>query len=185
MSGRLTEEWRNHNPNSQHPDPAEIRQYWLEQSRTTGKKYSAPEPATPNFGPKLPDSWLMTSIGQVFNVFVGSTPSRGREDYWNGDIPWVSSSEVAFWRITSTKETITETGLSNASTTIHPPGTIMLAMIGQGRTRGQVAISDIPACHNQNTAALRVPQEFVIPDYLYHYLTQQYEETRRIGGGNN
>ena len=61
----------------------------------------------------------------------------------------------------------------------------MLAMIGQGRTRGQVAISDIPACHNQNTAALRVPQEFVIPDYLYHYLTQQYEETRRIGGGNN
>ncbi|XUO85326.1 restriction endonuclease subunit S [Halomonas sp. KM007] len=185
VSGRLTEEWRNHNPNSQHPDPAEIRQYWLEQSRTTGKKYSAPEPATPNFGPKLPDSWLMTSIGQVFNVFVGSTPSRGREDYWNGDIPWVSSSEVAFCRITSTKETITETGLSNASTTIHPPGTIMLAMIGQGRTRGQVAISDIPACHNQNTAALRVPQEFVIPDYLYHYLTQQYEETRRIGGGNN
>lgn len=185
VSGRLTEEWRDHNPNSQHPDPAEIRQYWLEQSRTTGKKYSAPEPATPNFRPKLPDSWLMTSIGQVFNVFVGSTPSRGREDYWNGDIPWVSSSEVAFCRITSTKETITETGLSNASTTIHPPGTIMLAMIGQGRTRGQVAILDIPACHNQNTAALRVPQEFVIPDYLYYYLTQQYGETRRIGGGNN
>lgn len=185
VSGRLTEEWRHNNPNTQHPDLAEIREYWLEQSRATGKKYLAPEPVTPSPGHRLPDSWVMTSIGRVFNVFVGSTPSRTREDYWNGDIPWVSSSEVAFCRITSTKEAITETGFSNASTTIHPVGTVMLAMIGQGRTRGQVAVLDIPACHNQNTAALRVPKEFVISDYLYYYLTQQYEETRRIGGGNN
>jgi len=61
----------------------------------------------------------------------------------------------------------------------------MLAMIGQGKTRGQVAILDIDACHNQNTAALRIPNGFVVSEYLYFFLTKQYEETRRVGGGNN
>ena len=94
-------------------------------------------------------------------------------------------SEVAFCRIDSTKEKITTLGLSNTSTNIHPPGTVMLAMIGQGKTRGQVAILDINACHNQNTAALRVPDGFAVSEYLYFYLTNRYEETRKIGGGNN
>lgn len=76
-------------------------------------------------------------------------------------------------------------GLDKASTSIHPVGTVMLAMIGQGKTRGQAAILDIEACHNQNTAALRVPSGFAISEFLYLFLEKQYEETRRVGGGNN
>lgn len=61
----------------------------------------------------------------------------------------------------------------------------MLAMIGQGKTRGQAAILDIEACHNQNTAALRILNEYLLPEYLYFFLWCQYEKTRKIGGGNN
>lgn len=61
----------------------------------------------------------------------------------------------------------------------------MLAMIGQGKTRGQPAILKIPAAHNQNTAALRVPKEMCVSEYLYYYLWEKYEETRRVGSGNN
>lgn len=61
----------------------------------------------------------------------------------------------------------------------------MLAMIGQGKTRGQPAILDIKACHNQNTAALRVHSAYCISEYLYYYLYERYEETRRVGSGNN
>ncbi|MCF6362623.1 MAG: restriction endonuclease subunit S [Gammaproteobacteria bacterium] len=61
----------------------------------------------------------------------------------------------------------------------------MLAMIGQGKTRGQPAILDIHACHNQNTAALRVSNAYCVSEYLYYYLAERYEETRQVGSGNN
>jgi type I restriction enzyme S subunit len=98
---------------------------------------------------------------------------------------WVSSSEVAFCKIAETKEKITNAGLASASTTLHPSGTVLLAMIGQGKTRGQAAILVTPACHNQNTAALKIPTGFAVSEYLYFYLCKQYEETRKIGSGNN
>lgn len=92
---------------------------------------------------------------------------------------------MAFSRINKTKEKITELGLNNSSTTIHPPGTVMLAMIGEGKTRGQAAILDIPACHNQNTAAIRVSEIGYSPEYLFYYLFLKYERNRKIGSGNN
>ncbi|SER53323.1 type I restriction enzyme, S subunit [Vreelandella subterranea] len=185
VSGRLTEEWRENKPHIFQPSIKELEAYWANIYSAAGKKSPQIKESNSKEQADVPDVWLDTSIGAVFDAFVGSTPSRSVKDYWNGDIHWVSSSEVAFCRIKSTKEKITETGLSSASTSVHPPGTVMLAMIGQGKTRGQVAILDIDACHNQNTAALRVPEGFVASEYLYYYLTQQYEETRRIGGGNN
>ena len=58
-------------------------------------------------------------------------------------------------------------------------------MIGEGRTRGQTAILDIPACNNQNSAAIRVSETPVIPEYVYYVLMGQYDENRRRGAGNN
>jgi type I restriction enzyme, S subunit len=135
--------------------------------------------------PQLPAGWAWVKVGEVFGVYVGATPSRKIQDYWGGDIYWVSSGEVAFCRIRQTKETITELGYTNSSTDIHPIGTVMLGMIGEGKTRGQAAILDIEATHNQNTAAIRVSETDCLPEYLFHYLFMQYEITRRIGSGNN
>ena len=58
-------------------------------------------------------------------------------------------------------------------------------MIGEGKTRGQAAITNIEACHNQNTAAIRVSESDIQPEYVYYYLLYRYEHTRRIGSGNN
>ncbi|EPI2105765.1 restriction endonuclease subunit S [Providencia rettgeri] len=185
VSGKLTEKWREEHSTLNAISLTEIDSYWSSQYIKFGKKRPNLNIIAPISSIQTPKSWLNTNIGYIFDVYVGATPSRTVKDYWEGSIPWVSSSEVAFCRITSTKETISALGLSKTSTNLHPPGTVMLAMIGQGKTRGQVAILDIQACHNQNTAALRVPTGLVISEYLYFYLVKQYEETRRIGGGNN
>ena len=91
----------------------------------------------------VPKQWTWAGIGQVFGTYVGATPSRKEPRYWDGTINWVSSGEVAFCRISNTAERITDQGLNNASTRIHPPGTVLLGMIGEGKTRGQAAILDI------------------------------------------
>ena len=133
----------------------------------------------------LPDEWIKVRMGDVFVVEVGSTPSRRVPEYWNGDIPWVSSGEVHFNSIFETEEYITQNGLDHASTNVHPIGTIMLAMIGEGKTRGQAAILNIPAAHNQNTAAILVSKTPCSPKYIYYFLQMNYENTRRVGSGNN
>lgn len=129
--------------------------------------------------------WKNIKIVDVYEVFVGATPSRKVDEYWKGDIPWVSSGEVQFCRIKGTKEKITQLGLAKSSTKLHPKGTVMLGMIGEGKTRGQAAILDIKAAHNQNTAAIRVNPLTDVSEYLYYYLQYQYEITRKIGSGNN
>jgi len=134
----------------------------------------------------LPTLWQWIKVGNIFQVYVGSTPSRSKSEYWyNGNINWVSSGEVAFKAIYKTKEKITEEGLMNTSTSIHPIGTVLLAMIGEGKTRGQAGILEIEACHNQNTAAIRVSEIGFEPKFLYHYLFLKYERNRRVGSGNN
>ena len=72
-----------------------------------------------------------------------------------------------FSRIKATKERISELGLKNSSTGINPTGSVMLGMIGEGRTRGQVAILDIEAANNQNCAAIRVSETDVPAEYVY------------------
>jgi type I restriction enzyme S subunit len=146
-----------------------------------------PEPSAPDFRelPELPEGWIWCSMGQIFEVFVGATPSRAKPEYWDGDIPWVSSGEVAFNRIRNTRERITQLGLDNTSTVMHPPGTVLLGMIGEGKTRGQAAILDIPACNNQNSAAVRVSEAGLPPEYIFRYLESVYEQTRRAASGNS
>lgn len=187
--GDLTAEWR-----AAHPDVepasvlldrirAERRRRW--EQANPKKKYVEPEPVDTEGLPELPDGWCWASVGDAFEVFVGATPSRKEPFYWGGNIPWVSSGEVGFCRITSTRECITEEGLRNTSTDVHPPGTVLIGMIGEGRTRGQVAILDIHACNNQNSAAIRVEGTGVLSEFVYRYLESQYERSRSLGSGNN
>ncbi len=133
----------------------------------------------------LPKGWKITSIGEIFEVHIGSTPKRNVPEYWGGEINWVSSGEIAFCNITSTKEKITKKGLENTSCKVHPVGTVIIAMIGEGKTRGQAAILKIEASHNQNTAAIRVNSAIYISELLYYYLVLKYEDNRKVGSGNN
>lgn len=123
------------------------------------------------------------AIGDVFRVTTGGTPSRANLSYWGGEIKWVSSGEVAFCRIIDTKEKITELGLNNSNAQVYPPGTVLLAMIGQGKTRGQCAILGSHAATNQNVAGIHVHETEHLPEYVYWWLYSRYQESRATETG--
>lgn len=178
FEGNYSAYWRKHQPNdSVQIDFDSIRKNNPIYKDTLGDDEKIPLDIPPN--------WLSIRIGDIFDVEVGATPSRRKAEYWNGNIPWVSSGEVHFNTIFSTKECITQDGLEHASTNVHPIGTVMLAMIGEGKTRGQAAILGTPAAHNQNTAAILVSKTHCHPKFLYYFLQMNYENTRRMGSGNN
>ena len=203
VQGDLTAEWRAENPPQE--TGAELlvrivrerRARWearqLERYATQGKsppkewqsKYAESAPPDTARLSELPPEWTYASLGQCFEVAVGATPSRKAADYWNGEVPWVSSGEVQFNRISATRETITRLGLDNSSTQLNPIGSVFLGMIGEGRTRGQVAILDIEAANNQNCAAIWVSQTDVPTEFIYCWLWSRYDETRRGSSGNN
>jgi type I restriction enzyme S subunit len=131
----------------------------------------------------VPSTWVWARLGDLFKINVGATPSRAVPEFWSGELPWVSSGEVAFNRIADTTQHIARSAAGNPATRIHPPGTVMLAMIGEGKTRGQAAILEVEAAHNQNCASIRVGETRVLPEYIYGYLQERYLETRRGGSG--
>ena len=178
FEGKLTEEWRLCiSPDSTKSDFASVQI-----KNATFKDISGDEN---EIKLEMPSTWKKVRFGEVFDVEVGATPSRRVSEYWNGDINWVSSGEVHINLISDTNERITEDGLNHSSTNVHPKGTVMLAMIGEGKTRGQAAILNISAAHNQNTAAILVSKTKCQPKYVYYFLQMNYENTRRVGSGNN
>ena len=129
---------------------------------------------------KIPAEWSYVTIGMIAKVCAGGTPSREVPDYWNGTIPWMGTGKIDFRTIREPKEHITEAGLAASSTRLFPVGTLLIAMIGQGDTRGKVAVLGIACCVNQNCAAI-VPTQGDSSEYLFHFLVHNYRRTRAIG----
>ncbi len=136
---------------------------------------------------EVDESWKMVELGKVCDVTSGGTPERGNEEYWNGNIPYVKTGQIFFNKITKADEFITDAGLKNSSTRLIEPGTILMAMYGQGVTRGRVAILEIEAAINQAVAAIKANEEVIISEFLYFQLVGLYEYLRKISddrGGN-
>lgn len=178
FEGKLTSSWRAENTLS---NP----QYDFDKIRRPNELFKDTSGDENEIALNLPPTWLKARLGEIFEVQVGATPSRRVPEYWNGNINWVSSGEVRFNTIFRTNEKITPEGLAHASTNLQPIGTVMLAMIGEGKTRGQAAILNTEAAHNQNTAAILVSQTPCAPKYVYYFLQMNYDNTRRVGSGNN
>ncbi len=128
----------------------------------------------------LPDGWKRVRLGDIAQIGSGGTPDRSDARYWNGDIPWVTTGEIQFNTITDTVEKITADGLKNSSAKLFPPGTLLMAMYGQGKTRGQVAKLGIEAATNQACAAMRLSPDCDL-DYIYQCLASHYEAIRELG----
>jgi type I restriction enzyme S subunit len=126
-------------------------------------------------------------LGDCAKTTSGSTPSRGNKQYWEpAEIAWVKTGEVAFAPITATEEAISKKALAECSVTLLPPKTVVIAMYGQGKTRGQSAILEIPATTNQACFAI-LPNDSWEPDFLYLWLKASYQGLRNLSadrGGN-
>ena len=142
-----------------------------------------------NYHPHIPihPDWPMVPLDEICVIKSGGTPDRSNESYWNGDIPWVTTTLIDYEVIDRANEFITAEGLKNSSTWIVPKGTVLMAMYGQGVTRGRVAILGIDAAINQACAAFQIRDASLDQGYLFRVLQSRYGDLRKISdarGGN-
>lgn len=128
----------------------------------------------------LPKGWSRSTLGEIASITSGGTPDRSKPEYWGGDIPWITTGEIQFNTIRDSAEKITGAGLQHSSAKLFPPGTLLMAMYGQGKTRGQVAKLGIEAATNQACAAIQLQGKHD-GDFYFQYLSSQYEELRELG----
>lgn len=130
--------------------------------------------------------WEVKKLGDISSIGTGSTPNRKNKDFYkNGTYPWVKSTEVCNLPIYSVEEYITEEALKNSNCTLYPPNTILMAMYGQGKTRGQIGLLKIEACTNQAVAAIMPTKEVVDEIFLSQHLMLMYEHIRNMARGGN
>ncbi len=131
-----------------------------------------------------PKNWPKKQIQEIADVGTGGTPRRSVEEYYSGTIPWVKTAEAQDNIILKTEEGLTQLGLENSNARIFPIGTILVAMYGQGKTRGKTAKLGIPAATNQAFAAI-LPSKNHETDYLWHFLQNSYNFLRKMARGGN
>lgn len=128
-------------------------------------------------------------LGDIANISSGGTPSRSNPAYWNGNIPWVKTTQIQNCIINKTDvdEWITDEGLKKSSAKMISAGTILMAMYGQGKTRGQVSILNFDATINQACAAIDL-KNGICRDFVYQSLLASYSRIRNMsntGGQEN
>ncbi|MFT4099816.1 MAG: restriction endonuclease subunit S [Burkholderiaceae bacterium] len=128
----------------------------------------------------LPKGWKHVRLGNIAQITSGGTPDRSEPCYWGEDIPWVTTGEIQFNTITDTLEKISHDGLNNSSAKLLPAGTLLMAMYGQGKTRGQVARLGIEAATNQACAAICV-EDNVDAEFVFQFLAANYNAIRELG----
>ncbi|MFV8366199.1 restriction endonuclease subunit S [Flavobacterium sp. XS1P27] len=132
---------------------------------------------------KIPNDWELVSIGEISKVTAGGTPNTQQSLYWGGDIPWMNSGEINLRKIKSVEGRITDMGLKNSSTKIIPINSVLMALAGQGKTRGKVAINEIPLCTNQSLATIYDFKNAHF-DYIFQNLESRYSEIRKMSTGD-
>ena len=135
--------------------------------------------------PTIPTTWAWLTIEQIANVSSGTTPSRDVAEYYVPDgTPWVTSGETSNAFITETAQHVSEKALTETSLKLYPPGTLIVAMYGQGKTRGQVAELSIAATTNQACAAIVLKLEDVgHRRFVKLFFKKIYEEIREQAAG--
>ncbi|HCE3425369.1 restriction endonuclease subunit S [Vibrio parahaemolyticus] len=150
------------------------------------KKQKALPPISEDEKPfELPNSWEWERIGTFGVVGTGATPSRSNPKYWDDPkYNWVSSGETSELFVSTTKEKVSELAIQETNVSIYPSGTLIVAMYGQGKTRGQITELTEPAGTNQACAAIQlIEKNESHKDFVKLYFRKSYEELRSNAAG--
>lgn len=130
-------------------------------------------------------NWPSIAIGGVAQVGSGATPLRSRKDYYEGGtVPWVTSGQLNEPYVSAPTAFVTEKALSETALKLWPANTLLVAMYGEGRTRGRCSELLIEATTNQACAAIVLePAAEVDRRYLKLFLTARYDANRRLSSG--
>lgn len=115
---------------------------------------------------QIPAHWIASHIKHFARCFNGATPNTNNPDYWDdGSVPWLSSSKVNEDRVVEPSKWITEQALRECPLQIAPRGSVIIGMVGQGRTSGLSAYLQIDTTINENMAAIPpvVPRDYHTP----------------------
>ena len=133
----------------------------------------------------IPASWEVVRLGDVAEVRNGTTPSRARLDYWRGDeVPFVKTGKVNDVFIVEPDEFITSQAVT-AGAVVVPKSSVLIAMIGQGKTRGMTARLGFDAAINQNFAAVYGADEDFSLEFFFAWARHNYSVMRALGQGSN
>ncbi|MDN4607351.1 restriction endonuclease subunit S [Sporosarcina highlanderae] len=178
--GELTKKWREENPNVM---DAETLYCKIKESQI-GKRKKVKDITNNELRYELPHNWKWVRLGDVFNITSGGTPKRSEPSYYEGDIPWIKTGEVKWNYIYDSEEKINSDAIANSSAKLLPINTVLVAMYGQGLTRGRASILNIEAACNQAVCAL-LPNENVLSEFLFYYFMEGYQRFRQIAKGGN
>lgn len=131
---------------------------------------------------QVPQGWGVGKVKYFSQISAGATPDRNNSLFWNGNINWMSSGEVNQGIVKHTSETITDLALKRTSTKLLPNGTVMLALNGQGKTKGTAAVLAIESASNQSLASFLVDNQILNNMYLYYFFVANYYNIRGLKG---
>lgn len=197
ITGELTKDWREIHHNYNHADDLirDIQDNRKKQYEVDCKKAKFTGNKTPKklFLPEYKhlissvQNWGKCYLANIFSVETGSTPLRSNDLYYkDGNIPWIKTGEVQNCEIYRAEEYITEKALKETNVKLFPVNTLLIAMYGEGKTRGQVGRMKINATTNQACAALVNSNiDYVLNEYVFYYCLSKYNELRRLAVGGN
>ena len=134
---------------------------------------------------EIPEHWMHIKIKWYSKRYTGGTPDKTNDSFWeNGIIPWLNSGAVNDANVNQPSEYITLEAYLNSSAKWVPAGALLMALAGQGKTKGMVARLNFKATCNQSVAAI-IPDSRLSADFLYWWLTKNYTNIRNLGGGDN
>ncbi|HBC3401495.1 TPA: restriction endonuclease subunit S [Vibrio parahaemolyticus] len=132
----------------------------------------------------LPLSWGEVNLRWISTIYAGGTPSKTNQSFWeNGTVPWINSGAVNQGLVTKPSTLITEQAYQNSSAKWIPKGSLVVALAGQGKTKGMVAQLAIDSTCNQSMGAI-VPECSEYSRYLYWWITSNYQNIRNMAGGD-
>ena len=188
IEGKLTAKWR-----AKNPDIGTAKEL-LEQIKTEkeklikDKKIKASKPLAPinedEIPFDIPQNWEWCRLGDISFVGTGATPLTSEPKYYNGDINWITSSATGADFVTEAETKITELALKETNCQIYPIGTLVIAMYGQGKTRGQITELMIDSATNQACAAISIYlKDKALNQFIKKYFQKIYLEIRELASG--
>ena len=152
---------------------------------TSGANQPQDKKATGNVHmPRIPSSWATVRLGKYARIGNGSTPLKDNANYWEqGDFPWLNSAVVNQDEVWEGSEYVTPVALQACHLPIVEPGALLVALTGQGKTRGQVTVLRIQATINQHLAYLTLDSEHFDSGYVFWTLTGMYAALRMVSDG--
>ena len=134
---------------------------------------------------QLPETWHIRKVGELCSVGTGGTPNTKFPEYYEPPaVNWIKSGDVKGFYIDRADHKISQAGMENSAATPHPPGTVLMAMSGRGKTRATTAILRITAACSQSVAAI-MPAEKINSEFLHLQFIKRYSEIRGITGSDD